>query len=247
MAGYPMAGMGDQQDRFCVVTDENEAFGPFSSIAGARAWISDKGFKATTVTRVLTFKDPEAEPFMLTFTPEEAMGILIAEFPHDDSEDLETYVYGPDEPENYFAKMAGPQEIISDYEEFRKGLEPMGSTEVPASMESDWRNLPLVDLGEIRVEVAPHLKTRFITAEDVRVEAAATMPLPGAGVDNSGYVRGIEVEKHLAKARICLQGDVDEQIYLGQLSYLRSQAMKIAELCTAMMASPTQRTTRYDG
>jgi len=232
MAGYPMAGMGDQQDRFCVVTDENEAFGPFSSIAGARAWISDKGFKASTVTKVLTFKDPEAEPFMLTFTPEEAMGILIAEFPNDDSEDLETYCFGPDDPEDYFAKMAGPQEIIEDYKMYCREQEPMGST---VSMES----------GEIAV--APHLKARFITAEDVRVEAAASTPLPGAGVDNSGYVRGIEVEKHLAKARICLQGDVDEQIYLGQLSYLRSQAMKIAELCTAMMASPTQRTTRYDG
>jgi|KBSSwiStaDraftv2_1062776.scaffolds.fasta_scaffold4883848_2 hypothetical protein len=54
-------------------------------------------------------------------TPEEVETLLMAAFPADDREDIECYVWGPDDPEDYFSKFGEDAgEITDDYREFRE-------------------------------------------------------------------------------------------------------------------------------
>jgi hypothetical protein len=54
------------------------------------------------------------------FTPDEAFAILDANITTD-TEELETYVYGPDDPADYFSKFADEKELIADFKEFLTG------------------------------------------------------------------------------------------------------------------------------
>jgi hypothetical protein len=64
---------------------------------------------------------------MSGFTPEQAQAIIQTAFPPEttitDLEEIETYVYGPDDPEDYFSKFADEKELVMDFEEFLKGYE----------------------------------------------------------------------------------------------------------------------------
>lgn len=61
------------------------------------------------------------------FTPEEAQAVIEKAWPPEttitDQEEIETYIYGPDNPEDYFSKFESEQELVADFEEFLKGYE----------------------------------------------------------------------------------------------------------------------------
>jgi hypothetical protein len=59
------------------------------------------------------------------FTPEQALEIIQTAFPPEtalhDQEEIETYIYGPDDPADYFSKFADAEELKGDFQEFLKG------------------------------------------------------------------------------------------------------------------------------
>ena len=64
---------------------------------------------------------------LMGITPEQALVIIQTAFPsasslHDD-EEIEAYIYGPDDPEDYFAKFADEEELKADFQEFLGNVE----------------------------------------------------------------------------------------------------------------------------
>lgn len=61
------------------------------------------------------------------FTPEQAQAVIVKAWPPEttitDLEEIETYINGPDDPEDYFSKFESEQELITDFETFLEGYE----------------------------------------------------------------------------------------------------------------------------
>jgi len=51
-------------------------------------------------------------------TVERARILIDNVFPEADQDDIDTYIEGPDDPEDYFAKIADQQELVDDFKSF---------------------------------------------------------------------------------------------------------------------------------
>lgn len=68
--------------------------------------------------------------------PEAVEELLLKEFSAVDEDTVETYVWGPEDPDGYFGKFVSEAELKADFEEFCKGN---GVATAAAPMAPEWK------------------------------------------------------------------------------------------------------------